>query len=93
MTCIVMKAAKVRPYLDHGFLELDNNTAERAMQPIATGRKNYLFLGSEKGGKSAAICYSLIETCKLNDINPQSWLTYALANILRSRQAAAMELY
>jgi len=72
---------KVRPYLEHGFLELDNNTAERAMRPIAIGRKNYLFLGSEKGGKSAAICYSLIETCKLNNINPQSWLTYALTNI------------
>jgi len=71
----------VRPYLNHGFLELDNNTAERAMRPIAIGRKNYLFLGSEKGGKSAAICYSLIETCKLNNINPQSWLTYALTNI------------
>ena len=72
---------KVRPYLEHGFLELDNNTAERAMRPIAIGRKNYLFLGSEKGGKSAAICYSLIETCKLNNVNPQSWLTYALTNI------------
>ena len=72
---------KVRPYLDYGFLELDNNTAERAMRPIAIGRKNYLFLGSEAGGKSAAICYSLIETCKLNGVNPQSWLTHALANI------------
>ncbi len=72
---------KVRPYLTHGFLELDNNTAERAMRSIAIGRKNYLFLGSEKGGKSAAIAYSLIETCKLNGINPQDWLTYALANI------------
>jgi len=72
---------KLRPYLEHGFLELDNNTAERAMRPIAIGRKNYLFLGSEKGGKSAAICYSLIETCKLNNVNPQSWLTYALTNI------------
>ena len=72
---------KVRPYLNHGFLELDNNTAERAMRPIAIGRKNYLSLGSEKGGKSAAICYSLIETCKLNNINPQSWLTHALTNI------------
>ena len=72
---------KVCPYLTHGFLELDNNTAERAMRPIAIGRKNYLFLGSEKGGKSAAICYSLIETAKLNGVNPQSWLTYALATI------------
>lgn len=43
--------------------------------------KNYLFLGSEKGGKSVAICYSLIDTCKLNGVNLQSWLTYALANI------------
>jgi len=67
--------------VEHGFLELDNNTPERAMRPIAIGRKNYLFLGSEKGGKSAAICYSLIETCKLNGVNPQSWLTNALANI------------
>ncbi|PHR61904.1 MAG: hypothetical protein COA43_01665 [Robiginitomaculum sp.] len=72
---------KIRPYLTHGFLELDNNIAERAMRPIAIGRKNYLLLGSEKGGKSAAIAYSLIKTCKLNRINPQSWLTYALANI------------
>jgi len=62
-------------------LELDNNTPERAMRPIAIGRKNYLFLGSEKGGISAAICYSLIETCKLNGVNPQSWLTYVLTNI------------
>lgn len=72
---------KVRPYLEHGFLELDNNTAERAMRPIAVGRKNYLFLGSEKGGKSAATLYSLIETAKLNGINPQSWLTHVLTHI------------
>ena len=51
------------------------------MRPIAIGRKNYLFLGSKKGGKRSAICYSLIETCKLNGVNPQSWLPYALANI------------
>lgn len=62
-------------------MELDINTVERAMRPIAIGRKNYLFFGSEKGGKAAAICYSLIETCKLNGVNPQNWLTHALANI------------
>jgi len=48
---------KARPYLDHGFLELDNNTAERAVRPVTLGRKNYLFMGSEAGGKSAAIAY------------------------------------
>ena len=46
---------RMRPYLDHGILELDNNTAERGMRAIALGRKNYLFVGSEAGGKVAAI--------------------------------------
>ena len=63
---------KLRPWLDHGFLELDNNTAERSMRPIALGRKNYLFMGSEGGGKSAAIAYTLIETVKLNGVDPQA---------------------
>ena len=51
---------KAQPYLDHGFLEFDNNTAKRAVRPVAVGRKNYLFMGSEAGGKSAAIAYTLI---------------------------------
>ena len=42
---------KARPYLDNGFLELDNNTAERAMKPVALGRKNWMFAGSQRGGK------------------------------------------
>ena len=72
---------KLRPWLDHGFLELDNNAAERSMRPIALGRKNYLFMGSERGGKSAAIAYTLIETAKLNGVDPQAWLTDTLARI------------
>jgi transposase len=72
---------KARPYLDHGFLELDNNTAERAVRPVTLGRKNYLFMGSEAGGKSAAIAYSLIETCKLNRVNPEAWLAWVLERI------------
>lgn len=72
---------KARPYLDHGILELDNNTAERAVRPVTLGRKNYLFMGSEAGGKSAAIAYTLIETCKLNGVNPEAWLTWVLARI------------
>ena len=73
---------KLRPYLDHGFLELDNNAAERSIRPIALGRKNYLFMGSERGGKSAAIAYTLIETAKLNGVDPQVWLTDVLARIV-----------
>jgi transposase len=72
---------RLRPYLDHGFLELDNNTAERSMRPIALGRKNYLFMGSEGGGKAAAIAYTLIETAKLNGVDPQAWLTDVLGRI------------
>lgn len=69
------------PYLENGHLELDNNTAERAMRPIALGRKNYMFIGSEQGGKAAAIAYTLIETSKMNNIDPQAWLTDVLARI------------
>ena len=72
---------KLRPYIDHGFLEVDNNSAERSMKPIALGRKNFLFVGSEGGGKSAAIAYTLIETAKLNGVDPQAWLTDVLGRI------------
>ena len=72
---------KERPYLDHGFLEFNNNTAERAVRPVAVGRKNYLFMGSEAGGKSTAIAYTLIKTAKMNKINPEAWLAWVLGRI------------
>ena len=72
---------RLRPYMENGFLELDNNTAERSMRPIALGRKNYLFMGSLGGGKAAAIAYTLIETAKLNGVDPQAWLTDVLGRI------------
>ena len=72
---------RLRGYLDHGFLELDNNTAERSMRGIAIGRKNYIFIGSERGGKSAAVIYTLIETAKINSVDPQAWLTDTLSRI------------
>ena len=72
---------KARPYLDNGFLEIDNNSAERSMRPISLGRKNYLFMGSEGGGKSAAIAYTLIETAKLNGVDPQAWLSDIIGRI------------
>ena len=72
---------KAQPYLDHGFLEFDNNTAKRAVRPITLGRKNYLFIGSEVGGKSVAIAYTLIETAKMNKVNPKAWLAWVLERI------------
>ena len=59
----------------------DNNAAERGMRAIALGRKNYLFVGSEAGGKAAAIAYTLIETAKLNAVDPHAWLADTLARI------------
>jgi hypothetical protein len=70
---------RMRSYLDNGMLELDNNTAERGMRAIALGRKNYLFVGSEAGGRAAAIAYTLIETAKLNDVDPEAWLADTIA--------------
>lgn len=68
-------------YLEHGMLDIDNNKAERLMRPIAIGRKNWLFAGSDQGGKNAAIIYSLIETCKLNHINPYDYLRDVLTRL------------
>ena len=75
------RMARLRPYLGNGILELDNNPAERAMRAIAIGRKNYLFVGSASGGKAAAIAYTLIETAKLNGVDPQAWLADTLSRI------------
>ena len=72
---------RLRPYLDNGILELDNNAAERGMRAVALGRKNYLFVGSEGGGKATAIAYTLIETAKLNAVDPHAWLADTLARI------------
>ena len=83
---------RMRAYLDHGFLELDNNTAERSIRPIALGRKNYLFMGSERGGKSAAIIYSLIETAKLNNVDPCAWLSFVLSCIADQKVTELDEL-
>jgi len=58
-----------------------------------TWPKELPVFGSEIGGKSAAICHSLIETCKLNGVNPQSWLTYALTKILPDASAHGTNSY
>jgi transposase len=68
-------------YLDDGRLEIDNNAAERAIHPLALGRKNYLFAGSDAGGRRAATLYSLIQTAKLNKIDPEVYLRDVLAHI------------
>ncbi len=68
-------------FLDDGRVCLSNNAAERAVRGIAVGRRNWTFAGSDEGGRRAAAVYTLIETCKLNDVDPQAWLTDVLARL------------
>ncbi|MGH8220375.1 MAG: IS66 family transposase [Steroidobacteraceae bacterium] len=68
-------------YTQDGRLEIDNSIAERSIRGMGIGRRNYLFFGSDSGGERAAIIYSLIESCKLNHIDPQSYLKYVLERI------------
>jgi transposase len=68
-------------YLDDGRLEISNNAAENQIRPVALGRKNWLFAGSDSGGVRAAAFYTLIRTAILNGIEPEAWLTDVTARI------------
>jgi transposase len=69
-------------FLDDGRVEIDTNVVERSIRPIALSRKNALFAGSDEGGVNWAIIASLIETCKLNGVNPHGWLTDTLEKLV-----------
>jgi hypothetical protein len=68
-------------YVLFGFLSIDNNVAERTLRGIAIGRKNYLFLGSDAGGNTAAVLYSLVSTCERHGIDPWAYLRDALTRL------------
>jgi len=68
-------------FLDDGRICLTNNAAERALRGIALGRKSWLFAGSDRGGERAAVMYTLIQTARLNDVDPQAWLANVFARI------------
>ncbi len=68
-------------YAETGHLPIDNNCVENALRPVALGRKNWLFVGSERGGERAAIIYSLLGTAKLNGIEPSAWLQDTLEKL------------
>jgi transposase len=68
-------------FLSDGRICLSNNAAERALRGIALGRKSWLFAGSDRGGERAAVMFTLIQTCKLNTVDPQAWLADVLARI------------
>lgn len=68
-------------YVDDGRIEIDNSAAERALRGVALGRNNYLFMGSNEGGERAAALYSLVETAKLNGLDPQAYLRDVIQRI------------
>lgn len=68
-------------YIQDGRLEIDNNRSERCIKGVVLGRKNYMFMGSTQGGHAAATIYSLIETCKQNNVDPLAYLADVLARI------------
>ncbi len=68
-------------FLEDGRICLSNNAAERELRGIALGRKSWLFAGSDRGGERAAIMLTLIQTARLNDVDPQAWLADVLGRI------------
>ncbi|EDP64457.1 probable insertion sequence transposase protein [alpha proteobacterium BAL199] len=78
-------------FLDDGRIELDTNTVERAIRPIALNRKNALFAGSDGGGEHWAVIASLVETCKLNDLNPHTYLTDVLERLVAGHQQSRID--
>lgn len=73
--------AALRVYLQDGRITIDSNPVERALRGVAVGRRNYLFAGSAGGGRRAALVYSLIETCKLNGVEPYAYLKDVLTRL------------
>src|SRR5437016_1957786 len=69
-------------FLDDGRIEIDSNVVERSIRPIALGRKNHLFAGSDGGGEQWAVIASLVETCKINAVDPQAYLHDVLSKIV-----------
>jgi transposase len=79
-------------FLDDGHICLTNNAAERALRGLALGRKSWLFAGSPRGAERAAVMYTLIQTAKLNDLDPQAWLADVLSRIAETPQSRLYEL-
>lgn len=85
-------AALVR-YCEDGRLAIDNNAAERALRTVAVGRKNWIFFGNQRGGKTAAVMYSLIATCKEHDVDPRTYLRDVLLRIAKTSDVRELTPY
>src|SRR5438874_9763163 len=81
MDYMLKRWAAFTRFLDDGRICITNNAAERELRGVALGRKSWLFAGSDRGGERAAVMYTLIQTAKLNDVDPLAWLAALLARI------------
>lgn len=77
-------------FLDDGRIDLDSNTVERSIRPLALNRKNALFAGSDEGGDNWAVIATLIENCKISGINPHTWLAETLGKLAAGHPANAV---
>jgi hypothetical protein len=84
--------AALNRYLEAGFLAIDNNAAERALRPVALSRKNWLFCGSDGGGRTAAILFSITATCRGLGIDPFAYLRDALDRVCTHPARRIVEL-
>lgn len=78
---IINRREALTRFVADGTLEADNNTAENSIRPLVVGRKNYLFAGSDRGGHSAAAMYTIFQTCRLNNVEPEGYLRRIIQNI------------
>jgi hypothetical protein len=78
-------------FLDDGRIEIDSNTVERSIRGITLNRKNALFAGSDEGAENWACIASMIECCKLNDVNPHDWMTDVLTKLVNHWPAARID--
>ena len=77
--------------LDDGRIEIDSNVVERSIRPVALNRKNALFAGSDGGGENWAVIATLVETCKLSDVDPYAYVFDVLAKIVNGHPNGAID--
>lgn len=78
-------------FLDHGRIELDSNVVEQAIRPMTLGRKNHPFAGSDRCAEHWPVLASLIETCKLNGVEPQAWLADVIGRIVQGHRQSEID--
>ncbi|HDQ6587370.1 TPA: transposase, partial [Escherichia coli O187:H28] len=80
---LAARKARAAPLMQslYDWIQTQMKIAENALRGVAVGRKNWLFAGSDSGGEHAAVLYSLIGTCRLNNVEPEKWLRYVIEHI------------